>query len=57
MKKKTLPSDQKIIDAFCKEVYPECTELAMSANSEIEILKDATNLIRDLRREIINLNH
>ena len=40
---------------FIKAVYPEMTELAMTANTEKTCLVEATKLIQDLRQKVERL--
>jgi hypothetical protein len=43
---------QKIIDDFVAEICPEAPRLYMASFNEMQCLKDATQLIRELRAEI-----
>lgn len=47
--------DPKYVTEFIKEVYPDSTALAMTANTEKDCLVDATALIRELRAEVAEL--
>ena len=51
------PSDSKkqIVERFIKTIYPEMTELAMSANTEDSCLRDAIILIEGLRARVKEL--
>ena len=43
------PASEETVQAFIHAVYPESTELCMTANSEEDILREATRLILDRR--------
>jgi len=42
---------KKIVERFIKTIYPEMTELAMSVNTEETCLRDAIELINELRAD------
>lgn len=42
-------ASQETVDAFIRAVYPEMTELCMTANGEEDILREATQLLKTLR--------
>lgn len=42
-------ASEETVNAFMKAVYPEYTELCIASNGEEDILRDATDLITELR--------
>ena len=46
---------QNYVIDFIKAVYPECTELTIRCNTEETCLRDATELIIELRNKVAYL--
>ena len=55
MSKMKPPASRAQVNAFLRAVYPEATELAIASNTEGSCLRDATNLITELRRALLPL--
>lgn len=50
-------SEPKYITEFLDAIYPEYNAVARMINNEKSVLMDATNLIKELRAELIEKDH